>query len=516
MWSVIEASISLICACMPSVTGLIQRCVGAEPAGSSEDLIAQASGTTQKRLLRHGNSFYTVDRTSTEAATRGLQDEIVEIEKAQMPDHFQGIDIGGSEDQPRLMENEPEIDEKFFQEGDFNNEFIPADEDAMSRNSAISETSRPRLHQFKNQATEMAALLYRSKVSGRPKKVEISHDPPSEPSEARMTYRDEDNVLHEVTVTDIPQPQVGPFHSGHGVRPNIMRAITEADSRRTSKYTSGEFASPVYSPMYSPASPGFNFDQNMNAERIQPQMVSASSQTDLFEPHDLSPIRSMASSPSAGRNPGSIRPSLSSRSMSTQTDEQSLPSLASRTSSPAGNSGLLTSPMVLSRSSSEETQGTESLPSPPAVSPGVIPVGSPVEQPVSPRREFRTAMTQIDDVDAKMLSPKLIHIRSPHAGPVERLSSPPTISQHTSTQTLDFDSPIMSPLLLASPLASPISPPSETSFVGLAALPSISLTAGTQTDDNNSTPGSPLSSRRSSSTQTIGFLGLDSKRRLGI
>ncbi|CZT16309.1 uncharacterized protein RCC_02151 [Ramularia collo-cygni] len=516
MWSVIEASTSLICACMPSVTGIVQRCAGADSNGSSDDLIANSGSTTQKRLLRRGNNFYTVDRASADGAVAEISDEIFDLEKSHTIDHFQGMDVVPTGNQSRFMENllgnddhgDPRLDEAGIDE-------TRIDDDIAGDNAPTTiDIGRPRHHQLKNQATDMAALLYRSKVSGFPKKVEISHDPPSEPAEARLTYRDEDNILHEVTVTDIPQPQTGPFHSGHGVRPTVLRAITEVESR-TSKYVSGEFASPIYSPLYSPATPGSKLDDDAVTEAPRPQMVSASSQTDLFEPHALSPIRSDASLSSGGRDGGSIRPPPSSRSMSTQTDEQSSTSLASRTSSPAVN-GLLTPPAVLSRTGSANTQDSEPVSPPPMASPGAVSMETQVGSPAPPPRDFRTATTQIDEADALLLTPKLIPDRLPSGKNVVKFPSPPSLSQHTSTQTLDLDLPFASPLSLASPLASPISAQSEASFVGLASMPSLNLTAGTQTDDNNLTPGSPLSSRRSSSTQTIGFLGLDSKRRLGI
>lgn len=509
---------------MPSVTGLIQRCAGADFNNSSDDLVATGSATTQKQLLRRGNNFYTVDRSSVEAVTARIHEELFDLEKA--PDDLQDNDATAMEDRLRPVSGIPGDTEALSQKDGEIATHMVSGEDLGDRAPAPPELSRSRIPQFKNQATNMAALLYNSRVGGRPKKVEISHDPPREPAEARLTYRDEYNILHEVTVTDIPQPRVGPFHSGHGVRPTVLRAITEADSRRTSRLTSGEYASPVYSP--ATPSPGFILDDSAVAESGSPQMVSTASQTDLFEPHNLSPIDSHSSSPVGRRILTSDRPSLSSRSISTQTDQQSMPSLASRTSSTTGNAVLL-SPMVLSRTASTHTEDSELLPSPLMPSPGELSAESRAAELAAPlaaihttestssQRETRIAATQVDESDALPLSPKMMHGRSLTEQNLKRLSSTPIVTQHTSTQTVDSDLPVGSPLSLASPLYSPIaSPLSETSFVGLAALPSIALTAGTQTDDVDSAYASPLSSRRSSSTQTVGFLGLDSKRRLGI
>lgn len=513
----------MLCACAPSVTGLVQRSAGAHVHSSSDDLVANGSHTTQKTLLRRGNNFYTVDRPSAEVVMAEIQDELFDLEKA--PDDFQTFDGATVEDGIRGVEHTEREFEEIPQDYRPGNVPVSRGEDVCGSlpKTTLENTNRPRSRQFRNQATDMAALLYKSKVSGQPKKVEISHDPPSEPAEARLTYRDEYNILHEVTVTDIPQPPIGQFHSGHGVRPTILRAISEADSRRTSKYLSGDFASPVY----SPATPGSRPDQSPLSEVDYPRMVSSSSQTDFFEPHSLSPIHSHSSSPGGKRLCDSIRPSLSSRSTSTQTDEQTLSSFASRTSSPAGYSDArLMSPLVLSRAVSAHTQDSQLLPSPlvaspVVVSPGaapprILPEETSPETPLAPQREFCTATTQVDDSDALPLSHKLLYGRSSSGSGLERVLSPLVKSQHSSTQTIETDLPSASPLSLASPVHSPVASSSGSSFVGLASVSSMNLSAETQTDEIESSLASPLSSRRSSSTQTIGFLGLDSKRRLGI
>lgn len=50
-------------------------------------------------------------------------------------------------------------------------------------------------------------------------KVEISHEPPRKPAEAELRYRDDQDVLHKVTVRDVPEgkyPGIPTASSGRG------------------------------------------------------------------------------------------------------------------------------------------------------------------------------------------------------------------------------------------------------------------------------------------------------------
>lgn len=51
-----------------------------------------------------------------------------------------------------------------------------------------------------------SALVHHSQVSGgEGEKVQISHEPPTQPAEVELQYRDDRDVLHHVTVRDVPE-----------------------------------------------------------------------------------------------------------------------------------------------------------------------------------------------------------------------------------------------------------------------------------------------------------------------
>lgn len=59
------------------------------------------------------------------------------------------------------------------------------------------------------------ALVHQSHIHGGDggQNIQISHEPPSQPAEAELQYRDDRDVLHKVVVTDVPEGRMPGFRS---------------------------------------------------------------------------------------------------------------------------------------------------------------------------------------------------------------------------------------------------------------------------------------------------------------
>lgn len=211
LWSVIEANLIIICACVPAIIGLIQRwCRGdlsAEVGG-----FANGSMVTQKVLGRrrgHGDDS-DADTPGIIATEMTQHNELSDLESALTKDQFDGQSgtskIGemdmksiGSNSTSNIMER-----------------VRPSGNKKMA--SLFPDSNNP----------EATALVYRPQP-GKNNKVEISHDPPTQPAEARLAYRDENDIYHEVTITDIPHGRF-PLHSKGKARPSGLGALAEAEN----------------------------------------------------------------------------------------------------------------------------------------------------------------------------------------------------------------------------------------------------------------------------------------------
>ncbi|SMR48890.1 unnamed protein product [Zymoseptoria tritici ST99CH_1E4] len=354
MWSFVESALSIMCTCMPAIVGLIQRIGNGDTKESDEFMTVDSNSAPPRQKPPRDKSFYDRHSLGSDAPTA----------QGEAPDFEKGL--------CQLDEEDESPAEGLFPPARFGEISIMRDEPESNDtavSSALAERKMVRSRHLKNQAQPLASLHYRSRVSGSPKRVEISHDPPSTPSEAKMTYRDEDDILHEVTITDIPQErQPGPFHSNWkngATRPRAMRAITEADSKRNSRVSGGG--------MTGPKPTGENIFAAFRA--LSPVSSQQASGSDL-----ASSYRNASSSPGAESSSGYVsahslnyRPSFRSRSASTQTeDRDALSPDMSRGRSP-GDAERVPPPVLVSRSSSStQTDLLQTPLSPPPLSPAPL------------------------------------------------------------------------------------------------------------------------------------------------
>lgn len=78
----------------------------------------------------------------------------------------------------------------------------------------VTEVSAPNAHRdVRDTVTSenipgSTGLIYQTNSGNRQNKVEIHHNPPSRPAETQLQYRDQDDVVHQVKVIDVPQHRV--------------------------------------------------------------------------------------------------------------------------------------------------------------------------------------------------------------------------------------------------------------------------------------------------------------------
>lgn len=62
---------------------------------------------------------------------------------------------------------------------------------------------------------------------GARERIQISHEPPTKPAEVELEYRDDRDVLHHVTVKDVPQSRKKSGHAGGklSIRDKVRRSL---------------------------------------------------------------------------------------------------------------------------------------------------------------------------------------------------------------------------------------------------------------------------------------------------
>lgn len=145
MWSLVEANCSVVCCCMPAMAGLVQR-----------------------------------------------------VWSARSPEHS----YGGSTTVDSEKEGESSAKSSGRQQTDV--------ESALERwesNPTLEQSARDLLwSRIRRGDTSKSAVLYHRQTPDRPHFVEIAHVPTTEVSTTQLTYRDHNDVLHEVSIIDRPKP----------------------------------------------------------------------------------------------------------------------------------------------------------------------------------------------------------------------------------------------------------------------------------------------------------------------
>ncbi|CAK1360096.1 unnamed protein product [Cercospora beticola] len=207
LWAIIEANLSVICICAPPIAGLMQRWFSGR-LGDANSGYANGSVATQRLFGRRRDDDSDVDTPGIIATEMTQQDEPADMESVLRKGQFDG------------QSGTSKI-------GDLDMKSIGS--------SSTSDMERRRLGSSKKTAAlfpeketaESTALVFRPQPGNS--KVEIIHEPPTKPAEARLAYRDEHDVYHEVTITDIPHGRF-PMHTNGKARPAGLGALAEAEN----------------------------------------------------------------------------------------------------------------------------------------------------------------------------------------------------------------------------------------------------------------------------------------------
>ncbi|KAK4614661.1 hypothetical protein CLAFUR0_09421 [Fulvia fulva] len=200
MWSIIEINLSMVCICMPAAAGLAQRTwrwyQGNQVSHSAGVVVKQRdlSGSTANISELYskddkGHGFVT-DIESGNDAQVDCETNLTDVEQApargevhgRMKDDLEGGTV--YELQSKSFDNEQPL-------------------------SAASVLEQHNLGQYTpsppHSGKEVSGSVHQAHPPGQQNKVEISHNPPKAASESAFSYRDDNDVVHQVTLTDMPE-----------------------------------------------------------------------------------------------------------------------------------------------------------------------------------------------------------------------------------------------------------------------------------------------------------------------
>lgn len=170
MWSLVEANFSIVCCCMPVMAGLVQR------------IWARTSNLTSVKVTRTKHT-----QLSGEGRSRSLRSS------------------------PR-SKIDPTYTETTLEKGDSNSGIH--DEEGFNQQQHVrveeAQTAIDLLHRDWIDDTPTSARFYRHCADGDEDSyfVEIAHETPREPTTTKLSYRDQNGMLHEVEIIDRPQARV--------------------------------------------------------------------------------------------------------------------------------------------------------------------------------------------------------------------------------------------------------------------------------------------------------------------
>ncbi|KXS97215.1 hypothetical protein AC578_846 [Pseudocercospora eumusae] len=202
LWSIIEANLSVICVCAPATVGLVQRWMTGGVREADDDWVNVNGSFTRQMAIRGplDSDDGSPDLVPAEISRNGFGD----------------------------AENAFRQDQE---EGRYSESLIDKPGENMSTTDSASMMSRNRAGEqplYRSAPGDGTALQYRPQSGSSTNRVEISHEPPTQPAEAHLSYRDENDIYHEVIVTDIPHGRHRPIHPSRSrMRPSNLRALAE-------------------------------------------------------------------------------------------------------------------------------------------------------------------------------------------------------------------------------------------------------------------------------------------------
>ncbi|CAK4032354.1 Hypothetical predicted protein [Lecanosticta acicola] len=213
MWSIIEANLSIVATCMPATAGLFQRCYR---YCTGQQLSISTGHVARQRDLSD-------DGTTTTAVDAG-DDGSYGNEKSRIDS---GQDSCGKGTESEQSHTDLANVEEALARGEVDGR-VRAEREEPFKTTEVGGTNSPQatsevIDEHLADHPGSTGLVYQP---GR-NKVEIHHNPPSKPAESELQYRDQEDVVHNVRVIDVPQTRMPgpPIPDRHRDRSDPGRAM---------------------------------------------------------------------------------------------------------------------------------------------------------------------------------------------------------------------------------------------------------------------------------------------------
>ncbi|KAF2169580.1 hypothetical protein M409DRAFT_52112 [Zasmidium cellare ATCC 36951] len=181
MWSIIEINFSIVATCMPATAGLLQRLW----RWSHGESLSTSTGYVAKQSQ--------IPPTTADDTLIGSHDE--KSPKSDLESGNSRTDLADCETALAQGEVDGRVQREMGGPGTVTETHNPS--------SAAEVLSR----HHPDSSSGATALVHQSHIHGGNggQNIQISHEPPSQPAEAELQYRDDRDVLHRVVLRDVPE-----------------------------------------------------------------------------------------------------------------------------------------------------------------------------------------------------------------------------------------------------------------------------------------------------------------------